>query len=692
MSETVEVRVPDIGDFTDVPVIEVLVKAGDEVAAEDPLVTLESDKATMDVPSPAAGTVREVSIAVGDTVSEGAVILTLDGVPAEGAPAEHVAEEAEPAPADAQPSYGSDAGVYEAIEVHVPDIGDFSEVPVIDVLVHPGDTVAVEDPLITLESDKATMDVPSPVAGTVRELRVAVGDAVSEGTAILVLEGAATSDGGGPAAPAGAAPAGEAPAPAAPPPSFEGTADMHAEVVVLGAGPGGYTAAFRAADLGLKTILIERYERLGGVCLNVGCIPSKALLHVARVIAEAEEAKGQGVGFGDPQIELDGVRSWKDSVVDRLTGGLGGLARQRKVDVVRGVARFTSPNVLRVDGADGATTVSFDRCIIAAGSSAVRLPDLPDDPRIIDSTGALELEDVPDRLLIVGGGIIGLEMATVYDALGSQITVVELMDQLIPGADKDLIRPLQKRIEQRYESILLKTRVARIEATDGGLRVSFEGDGAPEPQTFDRVLLAVGRRPNGRSIGAEAAGVFVDERGFIPVDRQMRTNVPHIHAIGDVVGEPMLAHKATHEGKVAAEVAAGHHAEFDAKTIPSVAYTDPEVAWMGLTETQAKADGVEFEKASFPWVASGRALSLGRDEGVTKLLFEPGSRRLLGAGIVGPNAGELIAEAVLALEMGADAEDLSLTIHPHPTLSETLGFAAEMAEGTITDLMPPRRR
>ncbi|MEA2322374.1 MAG: dihydrolipoamide dehydrogenase [Solirubrobacteraceae bacterium] len=692
MSETVEVRVPDIGDFTDVPVIEVLVKAGDEVAAEDPLVTLESDKATMDVPSPAAGTVREVSIAVGDTVSEGAVILTLDGVPAEGAPAEHVAEEAEPAPADAQPSYGSDAGVYEAIEVHVPDIGDFSEVPVIDVLVHPGDTVAVEDPLITLESDKATMDVPSPVAGTVRELRVAVGDAVSEGTAILVLEGAATSDGGGPAAPPGAAPAGEAPAPAAPPPSFEGTADMHAEVVVLGAGPGGYTAAFRAADLGLKTILIERYERLGGVCLNVGCIPSKALLHVARVIAEAEEAKGQGVGFGDPQIELDGVRSWKDSVVDRLTGGLGGLARQRKVDVVRGVARFTSPNVLRVDGADGATTVSFDRCIIAAGSSAVRLPDLPDDPRIIDSTGALELEDVPDRLLIVGGGIIGLEMATVYDALGSQITVVELMDQLIPGADKDLIRPLQKRIEQRYESILLKTRVARIEATDGGLRVSFEGDGAPEPQTFDRVLLAVGRRPNGRSIGAEAAGVFVDERGFIPVDRQMRTNVPHIHAIGDVVGEPMLAHKATHEGKVAAEVAAGHHAEFDAKTIPSVAYTDPEVAWMGLTETQAKADGVEFEKASFPWVASGRALSLGRDEGVTKLLFEPGSRRLLGAGIVGPNAGELIAEAVLALEMGADAEDLSLTIHPHPTLSETLGFAAEMAEGTITDLMPPRRR
>ena len=390
------------------------------------------------------------------------------------------------------------------------------------------------------------------------------------------------------------------------------------------------------------------------------------------MVAEAEEGKGQGISFGEPQIDVDGLRGWKDSVVKRLTGGLDGLAKQRKVEVVRGLAEFTSPNVLRVEGPDGATTVSFDRCIIAAGSTAVRLPGIPDDPRIIDSTGALELEDIPDRLLVVGGGIIGLEMATVYDALGSDITVVELMDQLIPGVDKDIIRPLQKRIAGRYEAIHLQTRVAAIEPAEDGLRVTFEGDKAPEPQTFDRVLLAVGRRPNGTLIGAQAAGVLVDERGFIPVDRQMRTNVPHIYAIGDIVGEPMLAHKATHEGKVAAEVCAGHDASFDAQTIPSVAYTDPEVAWMGLTETDAKARG--------------------RDEGATKLLFEPGTRRLLGAGIVGPNAGELIAETVHALEMGADAEDLSLTVHPHPTLSETIGFAAEMAEGTITDLMPPRRR
>src|SRR4051794_8080039 len=658
-----------------------MVSPGDTVAEEDPLITLESDKATMDVPSPAAGTVGELKVSVGDTVSEGTVILTLEGAASDGAAAADDSKEQVSEPAAAEPASGDG----QAIEVHVPDIGDFSDVPIIEVMVHPGDTVAEEDPLITLESDKATMDVPSPAAGKVRELQVKVGDTVSEGTLILTLDGAGAGANGG-------APDEQRPLPSVPAPSVEGTADHHADVVVVGSGPGGYTAAFRAADLGLKVILIERYDRLGGVCLNVGCIPSKALLHVARMLAEAEEAKGQGITFGEPQIDLDGLRSWKESVVGRLTGGLDGLAKQRKVDVVRGTAKFTSPNVLRVEGADGGTTVSFDRCIIAAGSSAIRLSGVPDDPRVIDSTGALELEDVPDRLLIVGGGIIGLEMATVYDALGSQITVVELMDQLIPGADKDLIRPLQKRITGRYESILLKTKVASIDAADDGLRVTFEGEGAPDPQTFDRVLLAVGRRPNGAQIGADAAGVLVDERGFIAVDRQLRTNVPHIHAIGDIVGEPMLAHKASHEAKVAAEVCAGHDAQFDVRTIPSVAYTDPEVAWMGLTETEAKERGIEFEKASFPWAASGRALSLGRDEGMTKLLFEPGSRRLLGAGIVGPNAGELIAETVHALEMGADAEDLSLTVHPHPTLSETVGFAAEMAEGTITDLMPPRRR
>jgi dihydrolipoamide dehydrogenase len=693
VADPLEVRVPDIGDFADVPVIEIMVSPGDTVAEEDPLITLESDKATMDVPSPAAGTVRDLSVAVGDTVSEGSLILTLDGAATDGAGApakEQVAEAAEPAPASEAPaSYGSEAGEYSTIEVHVPDIGDFADVPVIEVMVTPGDTVGEEDPLITLESDKATMDVPSPAAGTVRELRVSVGDTVSEGSLILVLDAAgAGADGGAPGGDGG----GERPLPSVPSPPVEGTADHHADVVVLGAGPGGYTAAFRAADLGLKVILIERYERLGGVCLNVGCIPSKALLHVARVIAEAEEAAHQGISFGAPQIDVDGLRSWKESVVGRLTKGLDGLARQRKVDVVRGVAKFTSPNVLRVEGADGATTVSFERCIIAAGSSATRLPGLPDDPRIIDSTGALELEDIPQRLLIVGGGIIGLEMATVYDALGSKLTVVELLDQLIPGVDKDLIRPLQKRISGRYEAIHLKTKVASIEAADDGLKVSFDGDDAPAAQTFGRVLLAVGRRPNGPRIGAEAAGVLVDERGFIPVDGQLRTNVPHIHAIGDIVGEPMLAHKASHEGKVAAEVCAGHDARFDAQAIPSVAYTDPEVAWMGLTETEAKARGVEVEKASFPWAASGRALSLGRDEGLTKLLFEPGTRRLLGAAMVGPNAGERIAETVHALEMGADAEDLSLTVHPHPTLSETVGFAAEMAEGTITDLYVPKRR
>jgi dihydrolipoamide dehydrogenase len=584
------------------------------------------------------------------------------------------------------------------IEVKVPDIGDFKNIPVIEVLVKPGDVVSKEDSLVTLESDKATMDIPAPAAGVVKEIRLKVGDKVSEGTLVLMLEAAESAAAPAPAAkspaPASASPVTSAPPPTASPvPSSTSIkADIHAEVVVLGAGPGGYTAAFRAADLGKQVVLIERHAALGGVCLNVGCIPSKALLHVAKVITEAGEMAHAGVSFGQPKIELDRLRTWKSSVITKLTKGLAGLARQRKVQVVNGRGEFASPRTLRVETADGVKTVAFDHCIIAAGSSVARIPGFPyEDKRIIDSTGALELPEVPGRLLVVGGGIIGLEMATVYAALGSKITVVELMDSLIPGADKDIVRVLHKRIEKQYEKILLKTKVTKIEPQKTGLKVSFDGAGGASSDTFDYILMAVGRRPNGREIKAEAAGVAVNERGYIPVDRQLRTNVAHIHAIGDICGEPMLAHKATHEGKTAAEVIAGHKVFFDARTIPSVAYTDPEIAWMGLTETQAQAQGIEYEKAVFPWAASGRALATGRDDGMTKLLFDKGNRRLLGAAMVGVNAGELIAETVLALEMGADATDISLTVHPHPTLSETVFFAAEIAEGSITDLYMPKK-
>jgi dihydrolipoamide dehydrogenase len=580
------------------------------------------------------------------------------------------------------------------IEIKVPDIGGFKDVAIIEVSVKKGDSVEAEQALITLETDKATMDVPAPMAGKIAEMKVRVGDKVSEGSVILMLEPAAGQ------APAANKPAASAPAPKAAAPQVAPTpaarvaqGDIHGEVVVLGAGPGGYTAAFRAADLGKQVVLIERYESLGGVCLNVGCIPSKALLHVAKVITEAEEVSHHGVTFGAPKIDINGVRGWKESVIAKSTAGLAGLAKQRKVQVVRGVAKFTSPNSLAVQTAEGEKIVTFDHAIVAAGSSVARIPGFPyDDPRIIDSTGALALKDVPKRMLIIGGGIIGLEMATVYDALGSNISVVELMDQLMPGADKDMVKPLHTRIAKRYEAIYLKTKVTKIEAKKEGLLVSFEGEQAPEPQLYDKVLMAVGRRPNGREINAEAAGLIVNERGFLPVDKQMRTNVAHIFAIGDIVGDPMLAHKAVHEGKVAAEVISGHKAYFEPLTIPSVAYTDPEVAWMGLTETAAKANGTAYEKASFPWAASGRAGSVGRPEGATKVLLDPSSRRILGMGIVGVNAGELIAEAVLALEMGADMEDIGLTIHPHPTLSETLCFAAEMAEGTITDVMAPRKK
>ncbi|HET6865580.1 MAG TPA: dihydrolipoyl dehydrogenase [Solirubrobacteraceae bacterium] len=573
-------------------------------------------------------------------------------------------------------------------EIRVPDIGDFQDVPIIEIHVSPGDEVAAEDPLVTLESDKATMDVPAPEAGKIAQLRVKIGDRVSEGSVLLTLE----SDGAGPSESGSEAPAeSETKAsverePAPPPPSADGAGGDHDfQVVVIGSGPGGYTAAFRAADLGLKTALIERYDTLGGVCLNVGCIPSKALLHAARVVSEAEEMAEHGIKFGKPKFDVDALRSWKESVVGRLTGGLVGLAKQRKVEVITGVASLTGPNTVSV----GDRTVSFDNCIIAAGSEAASLPGLPDDERIFSSTGALELPSIPKRLLVVGCGIIGLEMATVYDALGSKVTMVELLDQLIPGCDPDLVKPLHKRISGRYEAIHLGVKVESVEAAEKHLTVKLSSG---DSEKFDGILVAIGRRPNGQTVGASDAGVEVDDAGFISVDRKMRTNVPSIYAIGDVVGGPMLAHKASHEGKVAAEVIAGHNVEFDARAIPSVAYTDPEVAWMGLTEVEAKDRGVEYDKAVFPWAASGRALSLGRDEGMTKLLFEPDSRRLLGAGIVGVNAGELIAETVHALEMGSDAEDIGLTVHPHPTLSETIGFASEMAEGTITDLMPPRRR
>jgi dihydrolipoamide dehydrogenase len=566
-------------------------------------------------------------------------------------------------------------------EIRVPDIGDFADVPVIEILVAVGDEVQAEDPLVTLESDKATMDVPAPAAGTVSQLRVSVGDRVSEGSVLMVFE----SNGASPSAKAEP----EAPRvveePPPPPPSSDDGGERDAQVVVLGSGPGGYTAAFRAADLGLKTILIERYDRLGGVCLNVGCIPSKALLHSAKVIAEVEELAEHGVSFGAPTIELPKLLAFKDSVVERLTGGLAGLAKQRKVEVVRGEARFTGPSTLVV----GDREISFQNCIIAAGSQSATIPGLPDDDRIIDSTDALSPPDVPGRLLVIGGGIIGLEMACVYDALGSKVTVVEMLDHLMTGADPDLIRVLANRIGGRYEDVLTGTRVESVKAQKNGLKVEIGGAGS---RMFDRVLVAVGRVPNGNAIDAKAAGVNVDERGFIAVDDQMKTNVDGIYAIGDIVGGPMLAHKATHEAKVAAEVIAGENVRFDARTIPSVAYTDPEVAWMGLTETAAKADGVKYEKFTFPWAASGRALGLGRSEGITKLLVEPESRRVLGAGIVGVNAGDLISETVLAVEMGADAQDIALTVHPHPTLSETVAFSAELADGSITDLMPPRER
>jgi dihydrolipoamide dehydrogenase len=602
------------------------------------------------------------------------------------------------------------------IEVKVPDIGDFTDVPVIEVLVKPGDAVKVEDSLVTLESDKATMDVPAPAAGVVKSLAVKVGDKVSEGAPLLTLETTAAEAPAPRPAASGSAPAAPTapPAPAVPAvpaatkapqrapaatattgsaDEYRGAVDIECQMVVIGSGPGGYSGAFRAADLGLKTVLIERYSTLGGVCLNVGCIPSKALLHAAKVIDEAEEMSHFGVTFGKPVIDLAKLRGWKESVVRKLTGGLAGLAKQRKVSVVTGVARFVDAHHIEVSAEGKKQVVKFEHCIIAAGSQAVKLPFVPDDPRVIDSTGALELEGLPGHMLVIGGGIIGMEMAQVYSALGARISVVEMLSQLMTGADPDLVRPFARRMEKRYERIMLKTRVTKVEAQKDGLKVWFEGEQAPAgPQLYDRVLVAVGRSPNGKKIDAERAGVVVDERGFIPVDGQLRTNVAHIFAIGDIARQPMLAHKAVHEAHVAAEAAAGEKSWFDARVIPSVAFTDPELAWVGVTEEEAKAQGIKHGKATFPWAASGRSLSLGRDEGITKLIFDQETHRIIGGGIVGPNAGDLISEVALAIEMGCNAEDIGKTIHPHPTLSETVGMAAEVFAGTITDLYIAKKK
>ena len=597
-----------------------------------------------------------------------------------------------------------------SVDIKVPDIGDFKDIPVIEIFVKPGDTVKAEDSLVTLESDKATMDVPSPMAGVIKELKVKLGDKVSEGTLIVILEAASAGD----AKPAAAAPAPAAApakaAPAAPAASaapipgaatYTGKADAECDMLVLGAGPGGYSAAFRSADLGLKTLLVERYAALGGVCLNVGCIPSKALLHVAAVMDEAKTMGEHGISFGVPKIDLQKLLGWKNKVVGKLTGGLAGMAKARKVEVVRGVGKFLDPHHVEVEVTDGTDAhvmgekkvVKFKQAIIAAGSQAIKLPFAPEDPRIVDSTGALELRSVPKRMLIIGGGIIGLEMGTVYSSLGARLDVVEMLDGLMPGADRDLVRVWDKMNKQRFDRVMLKTKTVAVEAKKDAIHVTFEGEQAPpSPQPYDLVLMAVGRSPNGKKIAADKAGVAVTDRGFIPVDNQMRTNVAHIFAIGDIVGQPMLAHKATHEGHVAAEVAAGKKSFFDARVIPSVAYTDPEIAWVGITEDEARAKGIKVSKGLFPWAASGRAIANGCDEGFTKLLFDDATHRIVGGGIVGTHAGDLISEVALAIEMGADAVDIGKTIHPHPTLGESVGLAAEAFEGVCTDLPPLRKK
>jgi dihydrolipoamide dehydrogenase len=591
------------------------------------------------------------------------------------------------------------------IDLVVPDLGNFDEVAIVDVLIKVGDKIEVDTPLVTLETDKATMDVPSTATGTVTEVLAQKGGKIGKGGVIARVEGsvgvqqpprsdkpATPAAAAAPAKPAATAQAAPAAPKASRPLKPDVQHDRETQLLVLGAGPGGYTAAFRAADLGLKVTLVERWPMLGGVCLNVGCIPSKALLHAAKVIDEVEEMRHHGIAFGAPAFELPKLLAWKNSVVKKLVGGLSVLAKQRKVEVVTGVGKFASPHVLEVTDSGGRSQkIRFEQCIIAAGSEAIKLPFIPKDPRVIDSTGALELDGIPKRLLVIGGGIIGLEMATVYAALGTRLSVVELTGQLMPGADPDLVRPLEKRLKARYEQILLDTKVVSATASEAGIGVEFEDANGRRTEVFDRVLVAVGRSANGRALGLDNAGIDVSDRGVIAVDKQMRTNLPHVFAIGDLVPGPMLAHKAMHEAKVAAEVAAGHKSYFDARVIPSVAYTDPEVAWVGLTETDARKNGTPYRKGQFPWAASGRSLALGRDEGFSKLLFDPVSHRVLGGGMVGPNAGELVAEVALAIEMGADAADIGLTIHAHPTLSETVALSAEAFEGTITDLYMPKK-
>jgi dihydrolipoamide dehydrogenase len=638
----VDLIVPDIGNAHDVDVVDVLVKAGDVVEIDTPLVTLETDKASLDVPATAAGTIAEVLLKRGDKVSQGAVIARIDtnsqaaaqDAPATGAAALSAAATGAPAACDATFAESFDADELER---------------------------TVTQPILK------PAGAASASAGNGATQPATARSEVSGDTVRMPIPDLSRAD------------------------RAEVEFNRATQLLVLGAGPGGYTAAFRAADLGLQVTLVERWPILGGVCLNVGCIPSKALLHAAKVIEDADAMGEHGISFGAPALDLEKLRAWKGSVVKKLTGGLRMLAKQRKVEVVQGAGRFVSPNVLEVMGNSGSERIRFDQCIIAAGSEAIRLPGLPADPRIMDSTDALELPEFSGGMLVIGGGIIGLEMACVYDALGSRVSVVELTDQLIPGCDADLVRPLERRIRARYEQILLGTKVTKVESLTEGLRVTFEGEKAPAPQVFERVLVAVGRVPNGKTIAADVAGVNVSDRGFIPVDKQMRTNVPHIFAVGDIASMPMLAHKAMHEAKVAAEVAAGEKRAFDARAIASVAYTDPEIAWVGLTETEAKARGIAFKKGSFPWVASGRSLSLGRDEGFTKLLFDPENHRVLGGGIVGTNAGELISEVALAVETGCDAADIGLTIHPHPTLSETVAAAADALEGTLTDLYIPKK-